>query len=94
MDVVAYASQIAAQLGAHIIKVKLPTAHVEQTAAKKVYESAQIPIKSLAERVRHIVQSSFDGRRIVIFLEARRSKISMHLRRHGRFGREAASVAS
>lgn len=67
IDVVAYAAQIAAQLGAHIIKVKLPSAHVEQAAAKKVYESAQIPIKTLAERVAHVVQSAFDGRRIVIF---------------------------
>jgi fructose-bisphosphate aldolase, class I len=67
IDVVAYAAQIAAQLGAHIIKVKLPTAHLEQAAAKKVYESVKIPIATLAERVRHVVQSSFDGRRIVIF---------------------------
>lgn len=67
MDVVAYAAQIAAQLGAHLIKVKLPTAHVEQAAAKKVYEAEQIPIKTLAERVRHVVQSAFAGRRIVIF---------------------------
>ena len=67
IDVVAYAAHIAAQLGAHIIKVKLPTAHLEQAAAKKVYEATQIPIKTLAERVQHVVQSSFDGRRIVIF---------------------------
>ena len=67
IDVVAYAAQIAAQLGAHIIKVKLPTAHLEQAAAKKVYEAEQIPIKTLSERVKHVVQSSFDGRRIVIF---------------------------
>ena len=67
MDVVAYAAQIAAQLGAHIIKVKLPTAHLEQAAAKKVYETEQIPIKILSERVKHVVQSAFDGRRIVIF---------------------------
>jgi fructose-bisphosphate aldolase, class I len=67
IDVVAYAAQIAAQLGAHVIKVKLPSAHLEQSAAKKVYETEQIPIKALAERVKHVVQSSFDGRRIVIF---------------------------
>ncbi|CAI4032648.1 Fructose-bisphosphate aldolase class I [Nitrospira tepida] len=67
MDVVAYAAQIACQLGAHIVKVKLPTAHLEQAAAKKVYEGEQIPIKTLSERVRHVVQSSFSGRRIVIF---------------------------
>ena len=67
MDVVAYAAQIAAQLGAHVIKVKLPTEHLEQPAAKKVYDAKQIPIKTLPERVRHVVQSAFDGRRIVIF---------------------------
>lgn len=67
IDIVAYAAQIAAQLGAHVIKVKLPSAHLEQAAAKKVYESTQVPIKTLAERVRHVVQSAFDGRRIVIF---------------------------
>lgn len=67
IDVVAYAAHIAAQLGAHVIKVKLPTAHLEQAEAKKAYEKAQVPIGTLAERVRHVVQSSFDGRRIVIF---------------------------
>ncbi len=67
MDVVAYAAQIAAQLGAHLIKVKLPTAHLEQAAAKKVYEAEKVSIATLADRVRHVVQSAFDGRRIVIF---------------------------
>ena len=67
IDVIAYAAQIAAQLGAHVIKVKPPTAHIEQGAAKKVYEKERIPIATLAERVRHVVQSAFNGRRIVIF---------------------------
>jgi class I fructose-bisphosphate aldolase len=67
IDVVAYGAQIAAQLGAHLIKVKLPSAHLEQDAARKVYEKHGIPIDSLAERVRHVVQSAFNGRRIVIF---------------------------
>jgi class I fructose-bisphosphate aldolase len=67
IDVVAYAAQIAAQLGAHVIKVKPPTAHVEQAAARKVYEKERIPIGTLAERVRHVVESAFAGRRIVIF---------------------------
>jgi class I fructose-bisphosphate aldolase len=67
IDVVAYAAQIACQLGAHVVKVKPPTAHLEQSAAKKVYEAQGIPIGTLAERVRHVVQSSFAGRRIVIF---------------------------
>ena len=67
IDVVAYAAQIAAQLGAHVIKVKPPTAFLEQKEAKKVYEAQKIPVETLADRVRHVVQSSFNGRRIVIF---------------------------
>jgi len=67
IDVAAYAAQIACQLGAHIVKVKPPTTHIEQDAAKKVYEKERIPIGTLAERVRHVVQSAFNGRRIVIF---------------------------
>lgn len=67
IDVVAYAAQIAAQLGAHIIKVKLPSDHLEQDAARKVYESAKVPVSTLKDRVHHVVQSSFNGRRIVIF---------------------------
>ncbi|MCC7395944.1 MAG: class I fructose-bisphosphate aldolase [Planctomycetes bacterium] len=67
IDVCAYAAQIAAQLGAHIIKVKPPTEHLEQEAAKKVYESEKITIATLAERTKHVVQAAFGGRRIVIF---------------------------
>ena len=67
IDVCGYAAQIAAQLGAHIIKVKLPTSHIAQDAARKVYEKEQVPIATLADRVRHVVQCSFAGRRIVIF---------------------------
>ncbi len=67
IDVTAYAAHIAAQLGAHVIKVKLPSAHIAQDAARKVYEKNQVPVGSLPERVRHVVQSAFDGRRIVIF---------------------------
>ncbi|MGB4989791.1 MAG: class I fructose-bisphosphate aldolase [Pyrinomonadaceae bacterium] len=67
LDVTAYAAQIAAQLGAHIIKIKLPSAHLELKEAKKVYEEQLIPRETLTERVRHVVQSTFNGRRIVIF---------------------------
>ena len=67
LDVCAYAAHIAAQLGAHIIKVKLPTDFLEQPEAKKAYESANVPRATLAERVRHVVQATFNGRRIVIF---------------------------
>jgi class I fructose-bisphosphate aldolase len=66
-DVTAYAAQIAAQLGAHVIKVKPPKDHIEQAEAKKVFEKYNIPTKTLADRVRHVVQSAFNGKRIVIF---------------------------
>jgi class I fructose-bisphosphate aldolase len=67
IDVAAYAAQIACQLGAHIVKVKPPTEHIEQGAAKKVYEAQNIPIGTLAERVKHVVDGAFGGRRITIF---------------------------
>jgi class I fructose-bisphosphate aldolase len=67
IDVVAYASHIAAQLGAHVVKVKPPSAHLEQEAAKKVYEEKRVPIATLADRVRNVVTSTFNGKRIVIF---------------------------
>jgi len=65
LDVGAYAAHIAALLGAHIIKVKLPTAHIEQKDAKKAYE--KLDASTQAKRVAHVVRSSFDGRRIVVF---------------------------
>jgi len=65
LDVGAYAAQMAALLGAHIIKVKLPTAHIEQKEAQQAYEGGDWSTQ--AKRVAHVVQSSFDGRRIVIF---------------------------
>lgn len=67
IDVCCYAAQIAAQLGAHIIKVKVPTDHIEQAEAKKVYDAEKIPISTPTDRIRHVVQSTFDGRRILIF---------------------------
>ncbi|MGZ6176308.1 MAG: class I fructose-bisphosphate aldolase [Candidatus Binataceae bacterium] len=67
IDVIAYGAHMAALLGAHIIKVKLPTDHLDNGEAKKVYESQNIPRGTLAQRVAHIVQSCFGGRRIVVF---------------------------
>lgn len=67
MDVIGYAAHMAALLGAHIIKVKLPSAHLEQAEAKKVYESKGIDISSQAARVKHVMQCAFNGRRIVVF---------------------------
>lgn len=65
LDVGAYAAHMAALLGAHIIKVKLPTAHIEQGEAEKSY--AGTDWSSQADRVKHVVQACFAGRRIVVF---------------------------
>ena len=67
IDIVAYAAHMAALIGAHIIKVKPPTSHIELTEAKKVYSSEKIPIDSLTARIEHIVQSCFKGKRLVVF---------------------------
>jgi class I fructose-bisphosphate aldolase len=67
MDICAYAAHMAALLGAHIIKVKPPTAHLEQPEAKKVYEKEKIDISTMAARIRHVTQACFNGRRIVVF---------------------------
>ena len=65
LDVVAYAAHMAALMGAHIIKVKPPADHIEQEAAKPYYET--IVSNTLEARITHVIQSAFDGRRIVIF---------------------------
>lgn len=67
IDVAAYAAQIAALIGAHIIKIKLSTDHLMLAEAKKVYEDKKIDIATQAKRVEHCMQSSFNGRRIVVF---------------------------
>ena len=67
IDVAAYAAQIAALLGAHIIKIKLSTDHLMLPEAKKVYEAQKIDVSTQAARVRHCVESSFAGRRIIVF---------------------------
>lgn len=67
IDIAAYAAQIAALLGAHIIKIKLSTDHLSLPAAKKVYEEEKIDIATQAARVKHCMDASFNGRRIVVF---------------------------
>jgi class I fructose-bisphosphate aldolase len=67
IDVIAYSAHIACQLGAHIVKVKPPKDFVEQAEAKKVFEKYAIPTKTLTDRIKHVVQSCFNGKRIVIF---------------------------
>ena len=67
IDVAAYAAQIAALLGAHIIKIKLSTDHLMLPEAKKVYEAQEIDIATQAARVKHCMDSAFAGRRIMVF---------------------------
>lgn len=65
VDIIAYSAHIACQLGAHVVKVKPPSARVARDDARKYYES--IPTEKLSDRIRHVVTSSFNGKRIVIF---------------------------
>lgn len=65
LDVGAYAAHMAALLGAHIIKVKLPSNHIEQQDALKSYEGGDWSTQS--SRVAHVVKSCFNGRRLVVF---------------------------
>ncbi len=67
LDICGYAAHIAAELGANIIKVKLPTDKLEQEEARKVYEEQAIPRATIAERVKHVTDCALGGRRIVIF---------------------------
>jgi class I fructose-bisphosphate aldolase len=67
IDIAAYAAQIAALLGAHIIKIKLSTDHLSLPEAKKVYQDKGIDIATQAARVRHCMQAAFNGRRITVF---------------------------
>ncbi|MGB4056593.1 MAG: class I fructose-bisphosphate aldolase [Alphaproteobacteria bacterium] len=67
IDVISYAAHMACLLGAHIVKVKLPTDFIEQKEAKKVFDEQKIPISTQADRVREVVRSCFNGRRIVVF---------------------------
>jgi class I fructose-bisphosphate aldolase len=67
LDVAGYAAHIAAQLGAHIVKVKLPKDRIEQAEAAKVYDAHKPARETLADRVRHVVKCCFNGKRIVIF---------------------------
>jgi len=67
MDICAYAAHMAALIGAHIIKVKPPTDSIFLDAAKKVYAAQDIAASTLKQRIEHVVQSCFNGKRIVVF---------------------------
>jgi fructose-bisphosphate aldolase, class I len=67
IDISAYAAHMAALIGAHIIKIKAPSSHLELKSAKEVYEKYEIPVATLTERIRHVMQAVFNGRRLVVF---------------------------
>lgn len=67
LDTISYGAHIAALMGAHIIKVKLPTDYLESPAAKKEYLAHPVDTKTLAARVHHVVDTCFQGRRLVVF---------------------------
>ncbi len=67
LDICAYACHMAALLGAHIIKVKPPTDVLWQPEAKAVYEKQKVDLSTQAKRIAHVMQSAFNGRRIVVF---------------------------
>ena len=67
VDTIAYAAHMACLMGAHIVKVKLPSDYLENPEAKKVYQDQNIATSTQADRVRHVVQSCFNGRRMVVF---------------------------
>lgn len=66
LDICAYAAHMAALTGAHIIKVKPPTAAVSLDAAKATYTKNPVA-DDAAARFAHIVQACFGGRRLVVF---------------------------
>ena len=67
LDIVAYAAHMAALMGATIIKVKPPKAAIDLDAAKDTYKKAAVPMETLRERISHIMQVAFNGRRLVVF---------------------------
>jgi len=67
VDVTAYAAHLAALLGAHVIKVKPPTEHIEQKEAADALKKAGVDLSTLDKRIAHVMQSAFNGRRIVVF---------------------------
>ena len=64
LDVAAYAAHMAALVRAHIIKVKPPTEHLEQDAAKSVYAKTGVAAKdrdSLPEEIRGLRDGGANG---------------------------------
>ncbi len=65
IDIVSYAAHIAALIGAHIIKVKPPTDHIEQEEAKKAM--SDVDVSTLDKRIAIVKRACLNGRRLVVF---------------------------
>ena len=63
MDVISYAAHMACLAGAHIVKVKLPTNYLKDKSTEKAYTN----LKDSCMRVKDIVRSCFNGKRLVVF---------------------------
>ncbi len=67
IDVCCYSGHIAALIGANIIKLKPPVNFIENAQAQKIYAQSEIKTTTLEDRVRHVMRSIFNGKRLVVF---------------------------
>lgn len=67
IDTITYAAHMAALLGAHIIKVKLPTAHIANEINRKALGKEIESLNDLSARVKLVMKCCFDSRRMVLF---------------------------
>ncbi len=79
IDLTTYAAHLAAQMGAHIIYLKLPTERIENEDTRILYEKHGVPLQTLEDRIRHVLQGTFAGRRLVLFSGGPRGDIDILL---------------
>ena len=79
IDLTTYAAHLAAQMGAHIIYLKLPTERIENEDTRILYEKHGVPLQTLEDRIRHVLQGTFAGRRLVLFSGGPRGDVDILL---------------
>jgi class I fructose-bisphosphate aldolase len=65
LDTIAYSAHMACLAGAHIVKVNLPHCTIAKTDSIDLYKN--VKMETSTDRVRHIMDCCFGGRRAVIF---------------------------
>lgn len=65
LDTIAYSAHMACLAGAHIVKVNLPHKFLARPESQAAYRN--VPMETPEDRVRHVVDCCFKGRRMVIF---------------------------